>query len=341
MRHLATAALVSFSPLLAQCDPLSLLWSPSTLSPFETATLRATGPVGTLAVIGFDEDGGPTIIPGIGTILLGFTPNFATVPVLIGPSGESTESFQVPCKQGAFAFHAQALTLAPTGFCLSNGARLQIQNLGACAPLNCLTESSVNSNFNGTTIAAGNWVWFNAIVRVGNVPPSGVIAAFRNAQIRFVNGGNHYVLPLPNATITFDPLAAAASTTYDGINGQFQTTVPASFHGNVFLSGLAFQVPVALTGGINPVTWTGEFTSLQGGLSYQWKWAAAVYTSFSGDYNALCVKPIDGSTMNPFSNSDHAGTPECWKSYVTGGARGGGGSNFTGSYSGTETAVCQ
>src|SRR5439155_361606 len=35
------------------------------------------------------------------------------------------------------------------------------------------------------------------------------------------------------------------------------------------------------------------------------------------------------------SNSDHAGTPEAFKPYVIGGARGGGGSNYTGSLSGT------
>lgn len=44
--------------------------------------------------------------------------------------------------------------------------------------------------------------------------------------------------------------------------------------------------------------------------------------------------------MNPFPNSDHAGTPECWKSFVVGGAHGGGGSTFTGSYSGTLTERC-
>jgi hypothetical protein len=34
-------------------------------------------------------------------------------------------------------------------------------------------------------------------------------------------------------------------------------------------------------------------------------------------------------------NSDHAGTPENFKPFVIGGARGGGGSNYTGLYSGT------
>jgi hypothetical protein len=28
-------------------------------------------------------------------------------------------------------------------------------------------------------------------------------------------------------------------------------------------------------------------------VSVQWKWAAAVYTSFSSNYNAVGVKPVD------------------------------------------------
>jgi hypothetical protein len=67
----------------------------------------------------------------------------------------------------------------------------------------------------------------------------------------------------------------------------------------------------------------------------QWKWAAAVYSQFPTDLGAIGVKPIDGGT-----NSDHAGTPENVKRFVTGGARGGGGSNFTGSYSGTASGHC-
>ena len=71
------------------------------------------------------------------------------------------------------------------------------------------------------------------------------------------------------------------------------------------------------------------------GVSVQWKWAAAVYTNFSADYNALGVKPVDDNRASQYRNSDHAGTPENFKAYVIGGARGGGGSNYTGSLSRT------
>ena len=57
----------------------------------------------------------------------------------------------------------------------------------------------------------------------------------------------------------------------------------------------------------------------------QWQWAAAFYTQFSTDLNAIGVKPIDGDKNNPYTNSDHAGSPENLKAFVSGGARGGGG----------------
>ena len=50
----------------------------------------------------------------------------------------------------------------------------------------------------------------------------------------------------------------------------------------------------------------------------------------------LNLKPTHTNACN-VNNGDHAGTPEAkaFQQCVTGGARGGGGSNFTGSWSGT------
>ena len=77
------------------------------------------------------------------------------------------------------------------------------------------------------------------------------------------------------------------------------------------------------------------------GLKIQWQWAAAVYriAMFGADYNALGVKPVDDNKASVYQNSDHAGTPENFRRDVIGGARGGGGSNFTGSYSGTAASL--
>ena len=103
----------------------------------------------------------------------------------------------------------------------------------------------------------------------------------------------------------------------------------------MFLTGVAYKVPAAISGGVKSVNWTCTARSDSGSVSTQWKWAAAVYTQFNSDPNACGVKPDDSNNLDQYCNSDHAGTPENCKGYVTGGACGGGGSNWTGSYSGT------
>jgi hypothetical protein len=153
-----------------------------------------------------------------------------------------------------------------------------------------------------------------------------------------VANGTLYVVPVPSALVSFVPGVPTATTTY--CNGQWLTSVPLSgLSGNVFLDGAAFRAPspAGLPGGIKDVAWQGMFFSTTPGLTIQWKWAAAVYhaAAFSADYNALGVKPVDDTNASDYSNSHHAGTPENFTPYVVGGARGGGGSNYTGSYSGT------
>ena len=151
----------------------------------------------------------------------------------------------------------------------------------------------------------------------------------------------NYDLAVPDADVTFDPGATTATTTFNTVTNTWETVAPTGLPGNTFLDGLAFQAPVKLSGGINPVTWSGTFTSDTTGIGIHWQWAAAVYKSFSTDNNLLGVKPVDDNMASVYKNSDHAGTPENFKTHVTGGARGGGGSNFTGSYSPTGDSTCQ
>jgi hypothetical protein len=113
--------------------------------------------------------------------------------------------------------------------------------------------------------------------------------------------------------------------------------VPLSGSDEIFLSGLAFPV-TNLPGGAK-VSWEGTFGTDQPGVCLQWKWGAAAYTQF-GDYNAAQIKPTHQGACG-INNGDHAGTPQnaAIRASVTGGARGGGGSNFTGSWSATGS-VC-
>src|SRR6478609_1318553 len=202
-------------------------------------------------------------------------------------------------------------------------------------------ESSIVSNFNGTAIPGGSFLWFSSVFKASGLGSQPVRLFLRAASVQFTAGGATYNLPVPDANITFSPTATSATTSFDPNKNAWITTLPSTgLAGNSFLSGMTFPVPASgLPGGINPVTWSGTFYSDTNGVSINWQWAAAVYTSFSSDYRALNIKPVDDNSASVFHNSDHAGTPEAYKTFVTGGARGGGGSNYTGSYSATASVL--
>jgi hypothetical protein len=189
--------------------------------------------------------------------------------------------------------------------------------------------SVINSNFNGTPIQAGNTIWFSSHMKVNGVGSTPVTLSITQSVITFNSNGQTFHLTTPNASITFDPNASQSITTFDALSNTWNTTVPSSQAGaDPFMTGLAFMVPNGgLPGGINPVSWTATFSSSDPNISGSWQWDAAVYNTFSTDYNALGVLAADGGRQS--------GTPVNFEPFVVGGARGGGGSNFTGSNSAT------
>jgi hypothetical protein len=193
----------------------------------------------------------------------------------------------------------------------------------------------ISSNFNGTAIQAGSTVWFNSVVKVSGVGSSGATIHVDHSVVDYTVKGVTNEVAVPDATLKFDPSATVATTTFDAGSNSWMTTVPLGVGGNAFLDAFGLSLPGGLPGGANPVTWKGTFETDTAGVSVNWQFGAAVYTQFSTDYTALNVKPVDSDNASAYKNSDHAGTPEAFKSFVTGGARGGGGSNWTGSYSAT------
>jgi hypothetical protein len=191
----------------------------------------------------------------------------------------------------------------------------------------------ITSNFNGTNIPAGDYVWFNSVVSVRGVGQQTVNVSYTGGSITFDLNGVPQTVLVPNAQMTFSPAITEATTIF-GSGGWMTNLQTSGLSGKDFLTAIA--VPAGgWPGGIDSVSWTGAFTSDTPGITLQWQWAAAVYTQFGSDYNSLSVKPVDDNNGSQYKNSDHAGTPESFKDAVTGGARGGGGSNYTGSYSGT------
>jgi hypothetical protein len=205
----------------------------------------------------------------------------------------------------------------------------------------CSVHSSNGSNFNGTPIQSGNWIWFNSNFTATGVPSNGTQLFITNQTITFNAGGKNYTLPVPNATITFSASATCTSTTFDVGSNTWVTTVPIQGDDEIWMSGLAFHVPSPFGQVTGNVVWSGNFSTTTPGVGGNWKWGAAVYSQFTNNYNELMVKAAHQTACN-INNGDHAGTPEGtntqgvpWQKWVIGGARGGGGSNFTGSWSGT------
>jgi hypothetical protein len=195
------------------------------------------------------------------------------------------------------------------------------------------TDKSISADFNGTAIAAGRTIWFSAVLKptLPNEVTGPITIHFINQKIT----SSKFTNTVPDSTVIFDNAFTCASATC--VSGNWVITAPKSgLSGNLFLSGLAYTVPQTIPGGLKPVTWSGTFTTDTPGVALQWKWAAAVYTQFG----AVCgaVKATDDNAHDCLypQNSDHAGTPENWKPYVIGGARGGGGSDYTGSLSGAQ-----
>lgn len=282
------------------------------------------------------------------------TPNSGS-PIAISSSitftaTASTETVKAKVPLGALPIGTYSLTGSAT--LTATGSTVSIQfgtNPLICPtsppPPSCTVQSSNSSNFNGTAINGGDYIWFNANFTATGVPSGGTSVTFTNSTISFTANGQSYNLAVPNSLIVFSSKATCSTVSFDSVNNQWDVTLPVSGSDEIFLSGLAFQVPASgLPGGIQNVTWSGTFGTNTSGLSFQWKWGAAVYSSFSTNYDSLDIKPTHADACS-YNNGDHAGTTEnsTYQADVVGGARGGGGSNFTGSWSGTQSAtpVCK
>jgi hypothetical protein len=200
-------------------------------------------------------------------------------------------------------------------------------------------QACIASDFRNVAVPGGNYVWFNSIFKVRDVTKQLIHVSFFKSSVQFQYtdpAGNAVIvnLSLPDARITIDPNATAASTSFDAINNVWNTTIPWDLDDNSFLTGMPWLVPSAgLPADVEPVTVCGTFASDVASVDIGWRWAAAAYSSFSSDNTTLGVKPMDTDHDNQATNHDHAGTPENYNQFVIPGARGKGGKNYTGTYS--------
>src|SRR5207253_9118178 len=100
------------------------------------------------------------------------------------------------------------ISLAP--LCAALGL-LTVGTGTAAASGSCL-NSSIASNFNGTAIPGGSYIWFNANFKVSGVSGKNVTIHFTNSTLKFSSGGTSYNIAVSNATIKFSTSATTATT---------------------------------------------------------------------------------------------------------------------------------
>jgi hypothetical protein len=183
-------------------------------------------------------------------------------------------------------------------------------------------NTSNPSSFNSSAISSGNTIWFNGNLTVTGIPPGGAVIRFDDSVINFAANGQSYSVNVPRSEIHFVP-SGLGTTSYDAASQTWTTAVPIAAAGSVFLTGVAFPVPVDFPGGINPVTWYGRFSANSPSVRISWKWNAAVFTSFASDPTAIGVKTTNDGYDQNYPNNDQAGTPESWKQFLTKGAKDG------------------
>jgi hypothetical protein len=180
--------------------------------------------------------------------------------------------------------------------------------------INSSGNTAIHDDEGLPAIAGTNNIWFSSTgFNVQGLPASGSVKLYiTNASISFTAGGNNYMVPVPNAVITFSSTVTSASTTWDTAANRWSTLVPiSSVNGNAtihtFFDGVAFPVPAGgFPGGIQNVNWQAAFTTSTPTIKFNWQFEAAVYTSSAfGSYTGANISPLD--------NTDPAGTPGTYK----------------------------
>ncbi len=327
--------------------------------------------IGTVAGYSASPSGGSVTVAGAPlTVGVGFTPTapvyavtFAETGLVPGTSWSVTTggttanstsdqvAFLLPA--GTYSFSVGAV---PGYSATPSAGTVQVVATAVTVPIAFTTvpppgcaASSISGNLN-QSVYGNDALWFSsAMDLVGQVDTTKVLQVRSQGQsVAFSVGSSHYVLPVPDAVVTYTPFATGASTTFSASNDTWLTTIPWSLrsNGSQFLSGVAWQVPTVGLPQIagHGVTWTGCFTTNDPGIHLQWHWGAAAYltassvpagafpTAYPANYPALGVLANDGGGLL-------AGTPTAFESSVTSGGTGTGGTNYTGSPGGTANVV--
>jgi hypothetical protein len=99
-------------------------------------------------------------------------------------------------------------------------------------PFKC--TSAIESNFNGTAIAAGDYVWFNGVLKVNGIGSAPATIFATHAGITFTANGHTYQLTVPDSQITFSSSITLATTEFTRLSHEigsplgWKTELPSS-----------------------------------------------------------------------------------------------------------------
>ncbi|MGI0053333.1 MAG: hypothetical protein ACREC5_07785 [Thermoplasmata archaeon] len=203
------------------------------------------------------------------------------------------------------------------------------------------TNTALATNFSNLSIPAGDWIWFSAVVQSNQLPNSNPQHFyFEHQSITFsVPNGSSWTIRLGGANLEYNQSPIVAWTSWNPTDFNWTSQVPWNYSGNAFLSGWAYSVPLTgIPAGVH-VSWTGQIYSSRPCSPATWTWEAAVYTDLPHPYSTsnlaeLGVKPTDGNQVSSYSDMNPAGTPENFTGFLTPGATGTGGLEYTGSPTG-------
>ncbi len=109
------------------------------------------------------------------------------------------------------------------------------------------TISSITSNFNGTAVPSGSYLWFSAVGKLsGSVPSTPFTLYLTNSQITFTSkdaSHSSIVVNTPNAAIPFGPSGTIAFNT---VTDTWDITAAYNASGNVLLDAGAYLIPAGI-----------------------------------------------------------------------------------------------
>jgi hypothetical protein len=253
---------------------------------------------------------------------------FTQTSVAPGQGFLFTSNYTVGSKTCMITNTASAIGTGPNGKSVTNTSTAIV-----CVATKCVTNT-ICGNFNSQN-PNGGWLWCNAHISCN--PPSQPCTIYcQNASLTLTcNDGKTYTFPIPDCQVAFTN-CSSGSCSFNGTS--WTTTHPCSNDSQIFLSGcgIPWQSDFA---NCQSVCWTGCFSCSTTNVNCNWQWSAACYNTSLSNCSSINVKPCQNAPCS-YNNGDQCGTPENCKSYVTGGACGGGGGNWTGSWSSTGSFTC-